>query len=78
MSLKTLQTRLTKLESKIDPPPLIIDCTGAREELLAVLGAGLDDEEEETPIDDELFNELDAALQASIDAIETYYNVRFV
>lgn len=76
---KTLQTRVGRLSNIVQPTPTIIDCTGVKEELLATLGAGLDESEKETPIADQaLFNELDAMLQASIEQIEQIYNVRFV
>lgn len=84
MSLKALQARLTRLSSRIDPAPQLIDCTGVKEELLAMLSSQIEKEEPCTPYtpcteeDEKAFSELDAMLQASIDAIEKNYNVKFV
>lgn len=87
MSLKALTAKVERLQQKIAPHPLIIDCTGAREEMLAMLEAQMSPEEREemernpyVPSAEELTRaeEFSAFLEWDIQRIEQQCNVRFV
>jgi hypothetical protein len=84
MSTRTLQAKVARLTARLCPPPIIIDCDGAKAELLAMLEAQIArDEEEETdemtPEDYEAgCSQLNAILDQSICEIEEKYHVRLV
>lgn len=81
MSTKTLAGKLARLEHILKPPPRIIDCTGAREELLAMLGYVPG--EDETPVewaDEQLrtMQALDDIIERDVERIERECNIRLV
>ena len=83
MSIKTLQTRTSRLAEKLTPRPTIIDCTGARETLIAELEASMTPEElaePYIPTDEEQAEEeqLDALLEQLIKQTERQYNMMFL
>jgi hypothetical protein len=87
-SLQSQIRRVETLRKKLQPCPTIIDCTGAKDELLAklkydMLDDGMTEEEIDAPIEltpeqEAFMQEFNAYLDDSNKQIERDFNVRFV
>jgi len=81
-------SRVNALSKRLQPKPTIIDCTGAKEELLAMLeqqmrASGMTEDEIDTPVEwseeDKAFIEkFDTYLDDSVRSIQETYSVRLV
>lgn len=85
MNTRSLERRARALSGKLQPRPRLIHCTGAKEELLAMLEDQIEREggDIHAPVtwsaeQLELIGRMDAYLEQSIAEIEACYNVRFV
>jgi hypothetical protein len=86
--LQSPMRRVEALRKQLMPSPTIINCTGAKDELLAklkydMLADGMTEKEidapiESTPEQEAFMHELCAYLDNSIKRIERDFNVRFV
>jgi hypothetical protein len=82
-NLKSLQTQVQRMKKVLLPSPKIINCSGAKEELLAMLQAQMTEEEKNehviwTEEDKQFIEQFDAFLDADIRQIEETCNVRLV
>lgn len=82
-NMKPFMKRLDKLGGVIAPRPRLIDCTGAREELLTMLQVSMTDDErnevvEITPAVQAEFEALSDMLDRSVARIERDFNVRLI
>ena len=83
MSLQSMSKRVNSLHRALIPPPHIIDCTGARDELLAQLRAHMTEEELNRPVewseeDKYIAEKLSEYLAERVKELEEVYNVRLV
>lgn len=83
MSLRAMARRVNTLHRALMPSPHIIDCTGARDELLAQLRAHMTEEELNRPVewtdeDKYIAEKLSEYLDERVKELEEVYNVRLV
>jgi len=86
MSSKLLRKRVERIYNTLKPAPRIIHCAGAKAELIAMLEAQIQQDEEAgifeestwTDEDEALAQELSAMLQEKVRAIEETCNIKFV
>lgn len=83
MSLQSLARRIDVLHKALVPQPRIINCTGARDELMAQLESHMTEEQLNTPVEwteeqKKFAEEFSAMLAEMVKEDEQKYNVRFV
>jgi hypothetical protein len=82
-NIKSLQTQVHRMKKVLLPNPKIIDCTGARDQLLAKLESYMTEEELNTPVElteeqKQFAEKFSAMLDEMVKEDERKYNVRFV
>ena len=82
-SINILTRRINNLMATLNPPPVVIDCTGARDDLLMMLNASMSDDERDVVcvMTSEMqaeSDELSEMLGLSIARIQCEGNIRFI
>lgn len=82
MSTKTLQKRMDRIASVLNPKPRIIHCGNARDELIALLEAQMQGDETDesgwTQEDEALARQLDIILDHSLSDLQETYNIKLI